>query len=235
MEMEMEMAMETMSTRKRDWRNGRAERLSGIAPVRDREDKVEWLLDDTKEFSVKKMREILEESEYTAREQSLPTKWSKLIPGKVCIFVWRVRLGRIPSHEILDKRGIDLDSVLCPRCDDEIESINHALVTCPEVKIIWRQLGKWWKQNMDGVASIQDILQDDNSRVDTRENVSVWSAVKWAALFLIWSHRNEIVFKGSNGSIVDKLFEWQRKMFEWISERSNKTLGGWNHWLENPT
>ncbi|GJS57295.1 ribonuclease H-like domain-containing protein [Tanacetum coccineum] len=42
--------------------------------------------------------------------------YSRLGEFKVNIFMWRALKGRLPVREELDKRGIDLDSVLCPSC-----------------------------------------------------------------------------------------------------------------------
>ncbi|GKB90683.1 reverse transcriptase domain, reverse transcriptase zinc-binding domain protein [Tanacetum coccineum] len=55
------------------------------------------------------------------------TSWCQ---KKVNIFVWRALRGRLSVREELDKRGIDLDSVLYPSCNNAVESCAHSLVTC---------------------------------------------------------------------------------------------------------
>ena len=112
--------------------------LQDISPIEGKVDKPIWRLDDTKVFSVKKLRDILESQE---GHTGVCTKWLKIVPKKICIFMWRVRLGRIPCRDNLDRMGIDLNSTLCPRCGDEVETIDHALVTCPEVKRLWSIVG----------------------------------------------------------------------------------------------
>lgn len=57
------------------------------------------------------------------------TLWSKLVPKKVNIFVWRAQRGRLPVRVELDRRGVDLDAVLCPSCNNFVESCAHSLVT----------------------------------------------------------------------------------------------------------
>ncbi|XP_071719423.1 uncharacterized protein [Rutidosis leptorrhynchoides] len=42
------------------------------------------------------------------------TMRNRMLPQKVGIFVWRAKRKRIPVRDELSKRGIDLDSVLCP-------------------------------------------------------------------------------------------------------------------------
>ena len=90
---------------------------SNIALARDREDRFEWLLDSTKEYTVKRMCEIQRTGESDTSDRALKTRWSKVIPKKVCFFIWRTRLNRIPCRVNLDARGIDVDSVLCPWCE----------------------------------------------------------------------------------------------------------------------
>ncbi|GJU42534.1 RNA-directed DNA polymerase, eukaryota, reverse transcriptase zinc-binding domain protein [Tanacetum coccineum] len=41
--------------------------------------------------------------------------------------------GRLPVKDELDKKGIDLHSVLCLVCDNAYESIDHEIVLCSEV------------------------------------------------------------------------------------------------------
>ncbi|GKA36546.1 hypothetical protein Tco_0723037 [Tanacetum coccineum] len=44
----------------------------------------------------------------------LPTRWNTLVPIKVNILGWRIRMDRLPTREKLDQTGIDLSSLLCP-------------------------------------------------------------------------------------------------------------------------
>lgn len=75
----------------------------------------------------------------TQRERK---EWDRMVKPleidarKVNIFVWRLMLGRLPSRMMLEHfcLGIDLDSLLYPRCNMEVESIKHALISCMEVK-----------------------------------------------------------------------------------------------------
>ncbi|GJZ87639.1 RNA-directed DNA polymerase, eukaryota, reverse transcriptase zinc-binding domain protein, partial [Tanacetum coccineum] len=62
---------------------------------------------------------------------------------KVNIFVWRALKGRLPVREELDKRGIDLDSVLSPICTNAVESCAHSLVTCDLAMSVWDKIFRW--------------------------------------------------------------------------------------------
>lgn len=44
-----------------------------------------------------------------------------------------------PVRMVLDDMGLDLHSSLCPRCQESIETINHALINCGDVKKLWER------------------------------------------------------------------------------------------------
>ncbi|XP_071695661.1 probable polygalacturonase At1g80170 [Rutidosis leptorrhynchoides] len=69
---------------------------------------------------------------------------NKGILQKVEIFVWRVSQKRIPARVELDKRGIDLDTIICPLYLTEPESVDHILSQCPRVIELWNHVLKWW-------------------------------------------------------------------------------------------
>ncbi|GJV36397.1 reverse transcriptase domain, reverse transcriptase zinc-binding domain protein [Tanacetum coccineum] len=53
--------------------------------------------------------------------------------------------NKLPVRSELDKSGIDLDSLLCPSCNDVVETIDHCLVLCNMASHIWEKIFDWWK------------------------------------------------------------------------------------------
>ncbi|GKB66441.1 putative RNA-directed DNA polymerase [Tanacetum coccineum] len=82
------------------------------------------------EFSVKSLSMWIEDRSSSGGSGATQTFWSKIIPRKVNVFIWRVLKRRIPVRVEIDKRDIDLDSVLCPCCDNSVESVDHCMVLC---------------------------------------------------------------------------------------------------------
>ncbi|XP_071686971.1 uncharacterized protein [Rutidosis leptorrhynchoides] len=78
---------------------------------------------------------------------ALPTARNKFLPQKVGIFIWRTKLKRLPVREELDKKCIDLDTLLCPVCSSKIEYVEHTLLTCPFAIDDWSQVRRWWGIN----------------------------------------------------------------------------------------
>ncbi|GJX38722.1 RNA-directed DNA polymerase, eukaryota, reverse transcriptase zinc-binding domain protein, partial [Tanacetum coccineum] len=76
-----------------------------------------WALDDKGNFSVKELSRLIDDKWLLMDNTGQETSMFNLVLKKVSVFVWRALLGRILVSAELDKRGCDLDSLLCPHCD----------------------------------------------------------------------------------------------------------------------
>ncbi|GKD40096.1 reverse transcriptase domain, reverse transcriptase zinc-binding domain protein [Tanacetum coccineum] len=60
---------------------------------------------------------------------SLPcTRWYKVLPRKVNIFMWQLFLDRLPHRLNLSSQGLDIDSITCPVCNGFVESNSHVFL-----------------------------------------------------------------------------------------------------------
>ncbi|GJZ82563.1 ribonuclease H-like domain-containing protein [Tanacetum coccineum] len=89
-----------------------------------------WRLDPNGVFFVRSLSHWIEERRASRMLGINKTGWINVVPKKVNVFVWRAILGRLSVRVELDKRGIDLDPILCPCCKNVMESIDHSLVLC---------------------------------------------------------------------------------------------------------
>nr|GEX16080.1 RNA-directed DNA polymerase, eukaryota, reverse transcriptase zinc-binding domain protein [Tanacetum cinerariifolium]GEX35625.1 RNA-directed DNA polymerase, eukaryota, reverse transcriptase zinc-binding domain protein [Tanacetum cinerariifolium] len=83
-------------------------------------------------FSVKGVRKHNVNSTFSTNIS--PTRWNKLVPIKVNVAYRRNENQRIPTRVDLDYRGIDLHSIRCLVCDDDLETEEHILVKCVVAK-----------------------------------------------------------------------------------------------------
>ncbi|GKE49671.1 RNA-directed DNA polymerase, eukaryota, reverse transcriptase zinc-binding domain protein [Tanacetum coccineum] len=113
---------------------------------------------------------------------SLPI-WNKFLPAKVNILLWRIMNKRVPTRVHLDKRGIDLDSVRCPLCDDDIETKDHVFALCSIAKDVWKEVMAWCKVSGVLVTSVDDaallsdrvlILPKLKKPFDVAVNTTLW-------------------------------------------------------------
>ncbi|GKC99458.1 RNA-directed DNA polymerase, eukaryota [Tanacetum coccineum] len=87
---------------------------------------------------------------------SEPTRWIKYIPIKINVFAWRARRDYLPTRANLNRRGIILESSMCPLCHSEEEDINHVLFRCDLAKIIFRRICRWWDLDWHDIESFSD-------------------------------------------------------------------------------
>ncbi|GKB30495.1 RNA-directed DNA polymerase, eukaryota, reverse transcriptase zinc-binding domain protein [Tanacetum coccineum] len=120
------------------------------------QDKWEFTLCTSRRFIVQSLRYLINDSS-TATDQTT-TRWNKLVPIKVNISSWRVVHARLPTRVNLDVRGIDLHSVRCPLCDDDVEMEVHLFISCKIAKETWSNVLKWWKLNNLQFSSIINII-----------------------------------------------------------------------------
>nr|GEZ27851.1 RNA-directed DNA polymerase, eukaryota, reverse transcriptase zinc-binding domain protein [Tanacetum cinerariifolium] len=76
-------------------------------------------------FRVKEVRTILDNIFLPSAADA--TRWVKYIPIKINVFAWHARLNRLPTRSNLVRRGVVLDSSLCPLCGLVLEDIHHVL------------------------------------------------------------------------------------------------------------
>ncbi|KAJ9560947.1 hypothetical protein OSB04_006107 [Centaurea solstitialis] len=208
--------------------------LEGVGPRVGERDMAVWRLVGVGDFSVRKLRELLEETRLTEGDNSLETEWLKAVPKKVNIFLWRFRLGRLPTRDVLGKMGVDLDTHLCPRCGEEVETINHAFFTCEKLKPFWNLVGRWWNIEIENLSLFQDFLDAGAQRGSNAIGIDRWRATLWSILYFIWANRNRAVFEKEDSAFETKFFELQLKVFEWVSLRDNKLKLNMTSWFCDP-
>ncbi|GJV29789.1 RNA-directed DNA polymerase, eukaryota, reverse transcriptase zinc-binding domain protein [Tanacetum coccineum] len=131
--------------------------MQNIVVDRNCRDKWRWTLSEDGEFAVKELTKLIEEKVLRMESGGRETLWNTLVPKKVNVFVWRALRGRLPVRVVLDKREIDLDSVLCPCCNDSVETCAHSLVTCDLAMSVWAKVFNWWKVGIVNSFTIEDM------------------------------------------------------------------------------
>ncbi|GJR27550.1 RNA-directed DNA polymerase, eukaryota [Tanacetum coccineum] len=52
------------------------------------------------------------------------------------------------------RRGIDVGSILCPLCQEDVESVNHIFFSCETAKTLWDLFAIWWELDIPICANI---------------------------------------------------------------------------------
>ncbi|GJY80765.1 RNA-directed DNA polymerase, eukaryota, reverse transcriptase zinc-binding domain protein [Tanacetum coccineum] len=90
---------------------------------------------------------------------SSKTRWIKVVPIEVNIHAWKVKLDILPTRLNISKRGMDIESILCPLCEKNVESSRHIFFTCPISREIFRKVLLWWEIDVVMVSSYDEWLE----------------------------------------------------------------------------
>ncbi|XP_071705065.1 uncharacterized protein [Rutidosis leptorrhynchoides] len=197
--------------------------LSGFKLPPNSKDDWKWTLMPSGRFHTSDLTSLLNSRLLPSCSSTSETLINKMVPHKLGIFVWRARLQRLPVLMELDKRGVDLDSVRCPICNNDVETIEHTLFRCSFALDLWSRVIKWWGSSFIMISRFEDLFKgllfsSSNSSVSSK----LWQTIEWVTGYMLWRNRNQVVFKKKKESGPMLLNEIQIKSFEWISRRSRK-------------
>ena len=161
------------------------------------------------------------------------TRWNRAIPIKVSVFLWRLSLNKLPSKVNLDKKGIDVDSLLCPICNKDVETVNNLFFTCDMAKDLWDLLARWWELDIPFCMSIVEWFAWLDS-LSISHNARVFlEGVGGTLLWFIWSFHNRLIFSTPPPK---KALVWDgivSQSFLWISSRNLKFKISWVSCMQN--
>ncbi|XP_071728342.1 uncharacterized protein [Rutidosis leptorrhynchoides] len=195
-----------------------------------------WILAGSGQFTTKELTKLIDEDLFF-RENSLihdETLRNHLAPLKVEVFIWRLIRGRLPVRLELNKRAIDLHSVLCPLCDDYPESIDHVFFFCKSSYDLWDRVYKWWGFGVCLNLNTNDAFRGKSSSGLSIAEEQVWQVVEWTTAYFIWNNRNRKVFSNQDGVCANTLMEIQLKAYEWVTGRLRNKKIDWLCWLTDP-
>nr|GEU94892.1 RNA-directed DNA polymerase, eukaryota [Tanacetum cinerariifolium] len=122
------------------------------------------------------------------------TRWNRLVPAKVNVFFWRLNLNRIPTRVNLDRRGIDIGSVLCPVYDRDVETSNHLLFSCEMAVDLWVLVARWWELDIPVTSSVSEwVAWIDSVRLPSKVR-NCLDVVALTLMGSIWCFRNKLLF-----------------------------------------
>ncbi|GJR20021.1 RNA-directed DNA polymerase, eukaryota, reverse transcriptase zinc-binding domain protein [Tanacetum coccineum] len=115
-----------------------------------------WSLDSSEVYTVASMRKLLDD--HRSSLVSSTTRWVKYVPIKVNVFAWKVKMNALPTRFNISRRGIDIESILCPLCDSGAESSNHLFFNCTVARHIFSKIVLWWDVVYKEVNSYTDMV-----------------------------------------------------------------------------
>ncbi|XP_071704372.1 uncharacterized protein [Rutidosis leptorrhynchoides] len=179
-------------------------------------DKWEWILQSNGQFSTHTLSKMIDSKQL----QHLASQHET---------------DRIPVRVELDNRGVDLDSVRCPVCNNDLETVDHTFLHCNFAKYLWAQVLRWWKASRPSYSNLEELFCGVHDPSQINQHSSIWKAIEWVCGYVIWRNRNNTLFRQKKNNGPMALCEVQIRAFEWISRRSKKAKLDWGQWLLNPS
>ncbi|XP_071719380.1 uncharacterized protein [Rutidosis leptorrhynchoides] len=209
--------------------------ISGVSMDNSSSDSWKWVKENNGKYTTKSLSKLINTNTFGAGNTALETIKNNLVPKKVVVFIWKARRRRIPVREELDKRGVDLHSVLCPLCDDVIESVDHTLLECKKVIEVWKKVLNWCGFSSAPLSNLDNLLLGMSGLPLLDSGKHIWQGIIWVACYLIWKNRNHVIFKNKGWTAPCALSEIQVKSFEWIVKRFKGKSIDWHSWFHNPS
>nr|GEU51236.1 RNA-directed DNA polymerase, eukaryota [Tanacetum cinerariifolium] len=119
-------------------------------------DRWSWSIDADGLFTVSSTRSYIDH--HLLPSLNTGTRWNKCLPRKVNIFIWRLCLDRLPHRLILSRRGLDIESILCPICNQHVESNEHVFFSCDVALNVCRLIRIWCNLSDQELYSFDDCV-----------------------------------------------------------------------------
>nr|GEW44121.1 hypothetical protein [Tanacetum cinerariifolium] len=194
-------------------------------------DRLMWSILGEGELSVSSVRNYTDDK--ILGTVSSKTQWCKFVPIKVNILSWRIKLNNLPTRLNLSRRGLELQTILCPFCNLAVEFTDHIFFSCSMMKDLYASIVKWWDVNMPEFSSFEEWWKwFSNFRFSFKLKM-VLEGVFYVAWWLAWSFRNKSIF-GLNIPLKTRLFDDVVTFsLSWCRSRSKFNFSRLD-WLKNP-
>nr|GEY31493.1 RNA-directed DNA polymerase, eukaryota [Tanacetum cinerariifolium] len=168
-------------------------------------------------FRVKEVRTILDDIFLPSAADA--TRWVKYIPIKINVFAWRARLHRLPTRGNLVRRGVVLDSSLCPLFGLVPGDIHHVLFRCDMAKLVFRRICRWWDLDWHDLLSFSDWNAWFSAIWLSYRIKLILEGVFYVAWWHLWVYRNQSIFTATpprRSVIFDDIVSYS---FTWCTSR----------------
>ncbi|GJT55778.1 RNA-directed DNA polymerase, eukaryota, reverse transcriptase zinc-binding domain protein [Tanacetum coccineum] len=117
-------------------------------------DRYVWSLENSGEFSVKSIRQVIDANCFPVIHSA--TRWVKSVPLKVNIMAWKIKMDGLPTRMNISRRGIEIDSIVCPICNSGAESSCHIFFQCNLVRQLARKISSLLNVDYVDVSSYEE-------------------------------------------------------------------------------
>nr|GEW22974.1 RNA-directed DNA polymerase, eukaryota [Tanacetum cinerariifolium] len=194
-------------------------------------DRWSWSLDGGGDFTVSSARKAIDN--HILPKGTTKTRWIKEVPIKINIHAWKVKNDCFPTRFNMSRRGMDIDSTLCPLCNSMAESSRHLFFSCNFIRDIMLKINRWWEVDHREIDSYDEWLEWLASIRLPMKVKKVFQGICVIVWWYIWNWRNKKIFGHETSPKANIFDEIVSQSFYWIRFRSRVSFN-WNEWLKNP-
>nr|GEV55429.1 RNA-directed DNA polymerase, eukaryota [Tanacetum cinerariifolium] len=162
-----------------------------------------------------------------------PTRWVKLIPIKINVFIWRAHRDCLPTRVNLIRRGVVKESTNFPICGLHEEDAHLIFFQCDLAQAVHRRICRWWELDWQFCSSFSSWNVWFASIRLVSNIKGILEGVFYVAWWSIWAFRNRILFDDkppASSTIIDDIMSLS---FHWCKNRCKWTFS-WEAWIKNP-
>ncbi|KAJ9673635.1 hypothetical protein PVL29_023281 [Vitis rotundifolia] len=194
--------------------------------ISSEEDSVLWKGGSHGKYRVKEAYNLL----VGPNASTFPNKaiWVDKVPTKVSFFAWEATWGKILTLDRLQKRGWQLPN-RCFLCGCEEENVNHILVHCIVVRVLWEFILVLFGVKWVFPETVREVLVSWRGPFVGIKRKKIWNSILLCIFWTVWKERNRLAFKGGSlalqklkNSFVCNLWSWARV---YIGEESSSLIG----------
>ena len=119
--------------------------------------------------------------------------WKSRLPMKIRVFAWLLLRRRLLTRSLLQRMIPDAPAG-CALCAGAAEDCEHLFVTCSFASSVWRR-ARVARLELSSWEAFWSSIGDRPYR-----RTSEWQLI-FAILWSIWSHQNEVIFRGRTPSV----------------------------------
>ncbi|KAL4577899.1 hypothetical protein LXL04_014014 [Taraxacum kok-saghyz] len=140
---------------------------------------------------------------------------------------WRAILNRLPSRTQLVFRGVAVESVLCPLCQEEEETVYHLLFECSTARQVWQRVATWIQRDIPLFDSPGGMIAWVDSHPLVRFIRVKLDSICTVVLWVLWTYRNAKLFNPERAKKHLLFYNIREFSFNWFVVRNSTVRISW--------
>nr|GEV00797.1 RNA-directed DNA polymerase, eukaryota, reverse transcriptase zinc-binding domain protein [Tanacetum cinerariifolium] len=144
------------------------------------------------EFSMSSVRKVIDAT--LLPKGTTKTRWIKAVPIKINVHAWKVKHDCLPTRVNISRRGMEIESMLCPMCNNAVESSRHLFFSCYFISEIMHKITRWWDMDYMEINSFEEWLEWISSIRLPLKQKQIFEGMCYILWWYIWKWRNKKIF-----------------------------------------